>query len=371
MNVLIICRVVDHFGDAGVCLRLARGLAARPNRVDLLIDRPELILAMCPSLRLGERVDGIRLMDWSDSAVAELVGTFLHAEATDGLSVLEGAPHSVNAMVEQPFDAGPRALLIETFHHEAPEPLRALFETLPGAARVMLDYLATEPWADSMQGMSAVDRAYPRPQRHWWAPSFSKGLLLGDPAQLKRMLVGECSVERPASDVFWVLGFGYADAPWAAFENAVKIHGLPDGFSRMQIHTPSGIERSQDEFDALLCSTNLNFVRGEDSFVRAHWAAASSRCVPFVWQPYRQENCAHADKLGGWMDQVIVGDALEPLRRLHLAFNRLGVQTETEISNVWRDCVSAWPEIRQTLAERSRGLVQWDLLDSICRDLSL
>jgi len=338
----VICRVVDHFGDAGVCLRLARALAARSNRVDLLIDRPDLILAMCPSLRLGERVDGVRVMDWSDSAVAQLCS-----------------------------DATPKGLLIETFHHEAPEPLRALFETLPGAVRVMLDYLATEPWADSMQGMSAVDRNYSLPHRHWWAPSFSKGLLLGDSAQLKRMLVGECSVERPASDVFWVLGFGYADAPWAAFENAVKIHGLPDGFSRMQIHTPSGIERSQDEFDALLCSTNLNFVRGEDSFVRAHWAAASKRCVPFVWQPYRQENCAHADKLGGWMDQVLVGDALEPLRRLHLAFNGLGVQTETGISNAWRDCRSAWPEIRKALTERSRGLVQRDLLDSICRDLSL
>lgn len=371
MNVLIICRVVDHFGDAGVCLRLARALAARPNRVDLLIDRPELILAMCPSLRLGERVDGIRVMDWSDSAVAELVRTFRDAEVRDGFKDSEGAPYRVDATGGLLLPGAPRALLVETFHHEAPEPLRALFETLPGAARVMLDYLATEPWADSMQGMSAVDRNYPRPHRNWWAPSFSKGLLLGDPARLERMLVGECSVERPASDVFWVLGFGYADAPWAAFENAVKTHGLPDGFSRMQIHTPSGIERSQDEFDALLCSTNLNFVRGEDSFVRAHWAAASSRCVPFVWQPYRQENCAHADKLGGWMDQVLFGDTLEPLRRLHLAFNRLGVQAETEISNAWRDCVSAWPEIRQALAERSRGLVQRDLLGSICRDLSL
>ena len=62
---------------------------------------------------------------------------------------------------------------------------------------------------------------------------------------------------------------------------------------------------------------------------------------------------------------------IEPLRRLHLAFNRLGEQTETEISNAWRDCVSGWPEIRQTQAERSRGLVQGDLLDSICQDLSL
>jgi len=68
---------------------------------------------------------------------------------------------------------------------------------------------------------------------------------------------------------------------------------------------------------------------------------------------------------------VLVGDALEPLRRLHLAFNRLGAQTETEVSDAWRDCRSAWPEIGQALAERSRGLVQRDLLDSICQDLSL
>jgi hypothetical protein len=197
------------------------------------------------------------------------------------------------------------------------------------------------------------------------------------------MLGGECSLERPASDVFWVLGFGYSDAPWVAFENAVRTHGLPDGYRQMQFHFPLDIERSQDEFDALLCSTDLNFVRGEDSFVRAHWAAASNREVPFVWQPYRQEKLGHADKLGGWMEQVLVDSSLEPWRRLHLAFNGLGAGAgskgsardataslgdELAISDAWRDCLAVWPEIRRALSERARALAKRDLLDSIFED---
>jgi uncharacterized repeat protein (TIGR03837 family) len=49
---------------------------------------------------------------------------------------------------------------------------------------------------------------------------------------------------------------------------------------------------SQADFDHLLWSADLNFVRGEDSLVRAIWAG-----VPFVWQAYPQHDSAHAAKL--------------------------------------------------------------------------
>jgi uncharacterized repeat protein (TIGR03837 family) len=51
-----------------------------------------------------------------------------------------------------------------------------------------------------------------------------------------------------------------------------------------------------DEYDRLLWRCDINFVRGEDSFVRAQWAGR-----PFVWQIYQQEEAAHMVKLEAFL----------------------------------------------------------------------
>jgi uncharacterized repeat protein (TIGR03837 family) len=48
----------------------------------------------------------------------------------------------------------------------------------------------------------------------------------------------------------------------------------------------------QPDYDRLLWACDINFVRGEDSFVRAQWAAR-----PFVWHIYPQADDAHLPKL--------------------------------------------------------------------------
>ena len=53
----------------------------------------------------------------------------------------------------------------------------------------------------------------------------------------------------------------------------------------------------QPDYDRLLAACDLNFVRGEDSFVRAQWAAQ-----PFVWHIYQQDEDAHLPKLAAFLD---------------------------------------------------------------------
>jgi uncharacterized repeat protein (TIGR03837 family) len=53
----------------------------------------------------------------------------------------------------------------------------------------------------------------------------------------------------------------------------------------------------QPEYDRLLWSCDLNLVRGEDSLVRALWAAR-----PLVWQVYPQHDGAHLAKLDAFFD---------------------------------------------------------------------
>ncbi len=69
----------------------------------------------------------------------------------------------------------------------------------------------------------------------------------------------------------------------------------------------------QDDFDRLLWSSDLNFVRGEDSLVRALWAAR-----PMVWQPYLQDGDAHLDKLSAWLRR---SPWQAPVHALHRAWN--------------------------------------------------
>ncbi|MGQ0441829.1 MAG: elongation factor P maturation arginine rhamnosyltransferase EarP, partial [Methylophilaceae bacterium] len=55
---------------------------------------------------------------------------------------------------------------------------------------------------------------------------------------------------------------------------------------------------SQDDYDQLLWACDINFVRGEDSWIRAVWAGK-----PFIWQPYLQSEHTHIEKLKAFLDQ--------------------------------------------------------------------
>jgi uncharacterized repeat protein (TIGR03837 family) len=54
---------------------------------------------------------------------------------------------------------------------------------------------------------------------------------------------------------------------------------------------------AQEDYDTLLWVCDVNFVRGEDSCVRAQWAGK-----PFVWQIYAQHDDAHRQKLQAFLE---------------------------------------------------------------------
>jgi len=72
---------------------------------------------------------------------------------------------------------------------------------------------------------------------------------------------------------------------------------------------------SQTDFDHLLWSCDLNFVRGEDSLVRAIWAGK-----PLVWQIYPQQDNAHHGKLEAFLDTI---GAPPSSRHFHRVWNGL------------------------------------------------
>ena len=55
---------------------------------------------------------------------------------------------------------------------------------------------------------------------------------------------------------------------------------------------------NQEEYEELINVVDFNFVRGEDSFIRAVLTGK-----PYMWHIYCQEDYAHMDKIEGFLDK--------------------------------------------------------------------
>ena len=121
----------------------------------------------------------------------------------------------------------------------------------------------------------------------------------------------------------------------------LRLHALP--------HLP------QAEFDSLLWSCDVNFVRGEDSFVRAQWAG-----VPLVWHIYPQDDGVHADKLEAfWQRYTAQADpsTAAAIRRCWRWWNGLGESCPTSLDADWADLAQAWSRQLQTQPDLTTQLL--------------
>jgi uncharacterized repeat protein (TIGR03837 family) len=116
----------------------------------------------------------------------------------------------------------------------------------------------------------------------------------------------------------------------------------------------------QRKFDARLWSCALNFVRGEDSFVRAQWAAR-----PLVWQPYPQRERAHMAKLDAFLDRYVEQLEAGPagiVRTLCSAWN----------AGDGAVVAASWPLVRDALPRLARHARHWsERLAATVPDLSV
>src|SRR5690606_32528721 len=121
-----------------------------------------------------------------------------------------------------------------------------------------------------------------------------------------------------------------------------------------------------EEYDLLLWACDLNFVRGEDSWVRAQWAAR-----PFVWHIYPQDENLHHKKLRaflgayaqdlpaldafmpGWNGAQAIGDWTAAWMALEAELPRIAARAEA-----WREQVTAHGDLATKLLDFARELGQ-------------
>lgn len=293
----VFCRVVDNFGDAGVCWRLARRLLTLGVAPRLICDRIDVLAKLVPMLSPGQKdqtAEGVRIVDW------------------DVFAGLNQAAMS------------PAELVLETFGCRLPEAYeRAVAECTPSPFWVNLDYLSAEDWVEDCHDVWGMHPTLPV-RKLWFFPGFTDrtgGLLIEDDYIRRRSeFIASGGREAflasvgadPALSSFFVFCYPVNDLASLAgmFGRSTRPRNVllapgeaGDRLEELLRSMPHLVVRRtpfvpQAEFDALLWSMDAAVVRGEDSFVRAQLAM-----LPFLWAVYPTEDLAHRIKLDAWLEK--------------------------------------------------------------------
>lgn len=306
----LFCRVIDNYGDMGVCWRLARQLQREHGcRVRLWMDDLPAFRRMRPDIALvdAQVEEGVQLRWWREP--------FAAVTAQDIPDIV-----------------------IEGFGSRLPDAyLHAMAARDVAPAWINLEYLSAEDWVEGCHGLPSRHPQLGLTKRFYF-PGFTErtGGLIAEQglrearrafdAAAQTAFLAELKVQRQAGQRIVNL-FCYAHAPLADLLSMLESDAHPtlllvaEGVARNAVEHWLGAPAvagargsrdaltvqvlpflSQDDYDRLLWCGDFNFVRGEDSFVRAQWAER-----PFCWHIYPQEEAAHLVKLDAFLARYCAG----------------------------------------------------------------
>ncbi len=327
---LLLCRVIDNFGDVGVTWRLARQLATEQQAcVEFWVD---------------------------DIARASMIGVASFRSNKGSVTVRQwdkGLPCAAS----QCFDsAGLVAMdvVIAAFACQTPEALvKAMQAAQARKGRAIrwinLEYLSAESWVEGSHLLSSPKNGL---AETFFFPGWfdNTGGLIREKslriaplksAPARKDLLAPLGLSQLVSNINtdllaapWIHLFCYPHAPLGELVELLRalphqtLLLVPPGvatkaLARLELFAhPQGpaLEGSsesawfrlgpvtvaripmlpQDQYDKVLAQCQLNLVRGEDSLVRGVWAN-----TPFLWHIYPQEEAAHLTKLQAFLDRVL------------------------------------------------------------------
>lgn len=350
----LFCKVVDNYGDIGICWRLARQLQHEHGvAVTLWVDDLRSFQRICPEVEIDsevQQINAVTIRHWRDQD-----GVFAAADVAD--------------------------IVIEFFGcNIPPDYIRAMAACSPRPVWLNLEGLTAETWVEGCHTLSS-----PHPSmsltKYFFFPGFTSrtgGLLAesgleqqrrefqNDPTRMATFL-GQFGVTADEMSSLKVSLFCYPQAPatalfsvWQQQQKAITCL-VPEGVASAAVeaflgqapvvgaHATHGALTvrvlpfmPQPDYDRLLWACDLNFVRGEDSFVRAQWAAR-----PFIWHIYPQDENLHHVKLKAFLQ--VYGASTDNLKALSLAWNAATVV----------DWTTSWSAFAKEMPQIAANAVDW------------
>ena len=301
----IFCTSIDNFGDVGFSWRLARQLVNEHGlEVRLWVDDLAIFSQIESAIDVDEDqqwLQGVEICSWRKS--------FAEIEPGD--------------------------VVIETFACTLPDNYILAMADLPQQpVWINLEYLSAENWTLDCHCLPSFHPHLPL-KKYFFFPGFVEGT--GGLLLEKNLLPARVAFNNTSQDKFWQeLGlqsrregelcislFCYDDAPieellsaWVISDVPIRVlvpqHSVNNAigiFFGVDLPTAGQVLQSgklqvciipflaQDNYDQLLWACDINFVRGEDSFVRAQWAERV-----FIWNIYPQAEHSHRLKLEAYLN---------------------------------------------------------------------
>jgi len=347
----IFCKVIDNHGDIGVCWRLSAQLAARGEKVRLWVDDASALDWMAAG-----GAPGVEVMSWQQQCDAPQCGDVV-VEAFG----CELEPAFQRAMAARAAAAGRQPAWINLEYLTA-EPFAQRNHGLPspvfaGPAAGLTKYFYYPGFVQQTGGLLREQYLLGRQAnfaRGEWlraqgiSPTAARlvSLFCYEPVALAELLA---QLAQSAEPTLLLVTAGRASAATGAA--MARLERRDPGWNRTGLlslhHLPP---LPQVDYDHLLWACDLNFVRGEDSLVRALWAGK-----PFVWQIYPQQDDAHHTKLHAFLDWLDPPDAM---RTFFCAWNGIAAPLPPADFEPWAACAQR---------ARKRLTAQDDLVTQLMR----
>lgn len=356
LDITILCRVVDNYGDIGFVYRLARELSSLSS-----IEKTQLRLIVSD------------LKSFNAMALPPGISTSLAVQNYNGWKVIDW-----NACAEGKceFTEHPPKIILECFQCGRPEWLDEILfsaQTTQTVQIVNVEYLTAEDWADDFHLLKSGTRSA-LVKKINFMPGFTKktgGLVLDKnfvSCVHSKTVALEC-LKKYASkktvaliedtNLFRVIAFSYE----RNFENEARalsefaknsgrkvqvllVPGLGNvpfkkaaaAFKNISVYDLEYLP--QLAWDALLTLADFSFIRGEDSFSRACLSG-----IPFVWHAYPQEEEFQLVKAAAVLKRMepffSAGD-MSLVKNVWLSYNRKpSVKMCDEACKVYNECTDA------------------------------
>ena len=326
MNIAVLCKVVDNFGDIGVVWRLCCQLSNQikkenfTSKINLIVDDLVSFNKICNSVDSNKSfqiVENINIFNWNDEKLCY-----------DEFSKNDGENLSV---------------ILEVFQCGRPSWMEKILfeEKLNRTVQIiMIDYLTAEKYAEDFHCLQSLTRSS-KVQKVNFMPGFTNktgGLIID--SEWEQL----CDYKNNKT----LLCFTY-DRNWDALANACKKSNYIEkvliapgkGFNSLKKSFYSNLIKdsnlkieelsfmNQNEWDKMLKNCGVLFIRGEESMSRACLSG-----IPFVWHAYPQSDEYQLIKVRALLERMSVHFKCEDFKiieKVWILINSAESEVEQEV----------------------------------------
>ena len=390
----IFCNVIDNYGDVGVCWRLARQLAQEHGlAVRLWVDDLASMQKLCPEVDMQlaqQHCRGVEVRHWAvlfpevepaqlviEAFACELPERYVAAMARQrhkpvwiNLEYLS-AEDWIESCHKLP-SPHPRLPLVKYFFFPGFTPQtgglllerdllarRAAFQRDSGQQQAFWQSLGMEmpPAATLKISLFAYENAALPGLFDAWATGTQTVLCLVPEGRILPQVRQYFGDAAPMVSPRPLAGVPKAGNPQSSKLDAELSQGVGErgSYSRGNLTVRVLPFVEQERYDLLLWACDVNFVRGEDSCVRAQWAAR-----PFIWQIYPQHDAVHWDKLQAFLK--LYQASLSPVASRAVQDLWREWNLEGQAGEMWSAFAAAQSELERHAQDWARQLAENNLV---------